>query len=397
MKKTKKVLSKLIIIFSIFVCLFPVTSNADLTNEQREKVANFAIGFVTKGNEKGILRYVYGGKTGLDNKLNGEGNMIFDCSAFACFVYNQTCNAGLRLNTAGLNSSPKFRHVGTYNGNINNLLPGDLICRSNDHVVVYVGNGQIAHASTNNAPPTSQVKIANLYSGLNGYNILRYNGTPDTVKGFESYVWPDGTTSQWTDVDIEGYEYNGLQGGSYGAHRFSWYLNKLAEILDWLVGITTYLVRAVFVGWGSVVESLINGIMLWTTGEEASITVEKLLNNQVPMLDVNFFSLETVGGQQLEEDSIMYIIRENIAIWYYIIRTITIAGLLVTLIYLGIRMALATIGEQKAKYKEMLVAWVTSFIIVFFIHYIMIIILNINSSLLELINLSFNRRRRIFI
>ena len=46
-------------------------------------------------------------------------------------------------------------------------------------------------------------------------------------------------------------------------------------------------------------------------------------------------------------------------------RTVSIIGLIVTLLYLGIRMALSTIAEDKAKYKELLVSWLVSFIIVF--------------------------------
>ena len=99
----------------------------------------------------------------------------------------------------------------------------------------------------------------------------------------------------------------------------------------------------------------------------------------------------------LAQDSVMYTIRENIAAWYYIVRNISIIGLLITLIYLGVRMALATVGEQKAKYKELLVSWLVSFIIVFAIHYVMIFILNLNSSLIDLINASLGRRRRIII
>lgn len=393
MKKTRKLLI-ILILFCLSIFMFPLNSHADLTADQRQTVANFAKAFVTRGNEKKILRYNYGSKGEIRNGL-----MYFDCSGFVCFIYNKTCNAGVYEGTSGLITSTKFRNVGTYNGNTNNLLPGDLICKSGDHVVMYIGNGQIAHASTDQNPIDDQVKIANLYSDLSGYTILRYKGTPETVKGFESYVWPDGTTSQWTDEQIEDYEYSGTQNGEYGVTEYnaSWILNKLSELLDWFIGITTYIVRAVFVGWTSVVEMAINGIMEVATGEEASLTIEKLVNNKVPIFDVNFFNFETAGGVKLEEDSIIYVIRENIAAWYYIIRSIAIVGLLITLLYLGIRMALATVGEQKAKYKEMLVSWLVSFVIVFFIHYIMILILNINSGLIELINTSLARRRRVTI
>jgi len=410
MKRIKKI-AIILIAFCLCMIIFPLNSHADLTAEQRQKVANFAKAFVIKGNEKDLLRYSqdnrwYGYRNQLSshsssNNLNSSftNKLAFDCSSFAAFVYDQTCDAGLgALTTSTFDSSLEFRHVGTYNGNTNNLLVGDLLCKSYDHIVIYIGNGQIAHASEPNVQ--TQVKINDLSSYYNGYTILRYKGSPETVKGFESYVWPDGTTSQWTDEQIEDFEFVGSQNGVFGSEDLiesGWILNKLSELLDWFIGMTTYIVRMVFVGWTSIIEMMINGVMELTSGEEASLTIEKLVNNKVPIFDVNFFNFETAGGVKLEEGSVIYVIRENIAVWYYIIRSIAIVGLLITLLYLGIRMALATVGEQKAKYKEMLVSWLVSFFIVFFIHYIMILILNINSGLIDVINTSLARWRRVII
>lgn len=93
-------------------------------SELGKSVANFACQFV--GNP-----YVWGG-TSLT-----EGA---DCSGFVMSVYN---NFGVSLP----HSSSADRSVGSAVNGLENAQPGDIICYSG-HVAIYVGNGQIVHAST---------------------------------------------------------------------------------------------------------------------------------------------------------------------------------------------------------------------------------------------------------
>lgn len=100
----------------------PVISGSG--SELGQSVANFACQFV--GNP-----YVWGG-TSLTNGA--------DCSGFVMSVYE---NFGVSLP----HSSSADRSVGSAVGSLDNAQPGDIVCYSG-HVGIYIGGGQIVHAST---------------------------------------------------------------------------------------------------------------------------------------------------------------------------------------------------------------------------------------------------------
>ena len=100
----------------------PVISGSG--SELGKELANFACQFV--GNP-----YVWGG-TSLTNGA--------DCSGFVMSVYS---NYGVSLP----HSSSADRSVGAAVGSLDSAQPGDIICYSG-HVAIYIGGGQIVHAST---------------------------------------------------------------------------------------------------------------------------------------------------------------------------------------------------------------------------------------------------------
>lgn len=58
--------------------------------------------------------------------------------------------------------------------------------------------------------------------------------------------------------------------------------------------------------------------------------------------------------------------------WYSAIRNIAIVASMSVLLYVGIRMLLSSVSQEKAKYKQMLFDWVVGVCLLFFMHYIMV-------------------------
>ncbi len=114
------------------------------------------------------------------------------------------------------------------------------------------------------------------------------------------------------------------------------------------------------------------------TDEKHMYTIEDLIYNKIPLLDVNVFKT----GDVTENSSVMTI-RKTIAIWYVSLRNLTLVILAILIIYTGVRLAISTVASDKAKYKQMIYGWLIAITIVFFIHYIIYFIIQINETLVK--------------
>lgn len=111
----------------------------------------------------------------------------------------------------------------------------------------------------------------------------------------------------------------------------------------------------------------------YSTTPEGVFTVENLVFNTIELFDANYFlnNANTINAE----------LKNNVRLWYSGVRIIAIAGSLITLIYMGIRMAISTVASDKAKYKKMLYDWIFSFVLIFVLHYVIVFLTNISASL----------------
>lgn len=115
------------------------------------------------------------------------------------------------------------------------------------------------------------------------------------------------------------------------------------------------------------------------------ITPIDIFFNKYKLLDINYFDFEG-----LDENSYIYLFRLSVAEWYAIMKLIACAILLVILLYVGIRMALSTIADDKAKYKKMLADWVVSLVLIFVLQYIIIFTVYCNDAIVNALKIAFS-------
>jgi len=94
------------------------------------------------------------------------------------------------------------------------------------------------------------------------------------------------------------------------------------------------------------------------------LSVENILANQIPILDVNFISGDNGNGDWKT-------LRDTVRAWYRALRLLAIVGLLSILIYIGIRIMLSSNASNKANYKQRFLDWIVAFILLFALPYIM--------------------------
>ena len=76
---------------------------------------------------------------------------------------------------------------------------------------------------------------------------------------------------------------------------------------------------------------------------------------------LGYLSGETIGEK----------LRSTISKWYFILRNIALIVMLSVLVYIGIRIVLSSVAQEKSKYKTMLVDWLIGICLLFTIHLIM--------------------------
>ena len=164
---------------------------------------------------------------------------------------------------------------------------------------------------------------------------------------------------------------------------------------DGLVGIFTYFERLKIVIIGGVFQFLgsVVGESAGTanSGSITVITPEDILFNRLAITDINFFNMTSFGTGDHQQslsgsNNPIKSLKQSVASWYMTLRTMAIIILLCVLIYIGIRMVMASNPESKVNYKKMLVNWVVSLAMVFLLHYIILITININNVLVDMIS-----------
>lgn len=161
-------------------------------------------------------------------------------------------------------------------------------------------------------------------------------------------------------------------------------INKVANLAGGIVSIVYWPKRILAVALAFIFDIITadiaetSGVNFGDEGVFSIITPFDIFFNKYKLLDVNFFDVDGAGDKTLT-----YSFRTAVSGWYYAMRLIASGILLVILVYVGIRMALSTVADEKAKYKKMLVDWVCSLLLIFVLQYITVFIIYSNNAIVE--------------
>ena len=178
-------------------------------------------------------------------------------------------------------------------------------------------------------------------------------------------------------TDTQG-EYNGAAGVMAGSVK----VGNSMQTLNYSTG-TGEAIVTILVTLPSAICAVIKGTISTVINEgdfseQTNYTIGELISGDYDILN-NDFLLESNDSKSNNA------IKEAVSGWYYGIRNLAIIISLLVLVYIGIRMAISTLSDDKAKYKKMLVSWVQSFILIFFLHYIMIVAMGLQKVLMNII------------
>lgn len=316
--------------------------------------------------------------------------------------------------------------------NTGKIKPGDIIVTTEEDYLLYVGGTRVIYATPpDNVHPTDTGALK--YDYIQNYFV---EVRRELEKGHENdedfkaeygakeiYRISESFASQIEESKVNlmfnsrGYydkenKYFGIPKGTYKGSKQTGLLQSILTMLfgliKFLATLALFLIRAVVVGWVNIIESFIQSNLLKLSGHSAKVafvdritgisntsyagervTVESILFNKLPLTDANFFNFEEAGGYELVKDgepvSWLYNLRKYLAMIYVIVRNCSIAMMVFVLLYVGIRMALATIAKKRANYSRMLTSWFTGLCIVLFIHFLMYTVLFVNDKIVDVL------------
>ena len=437
MNKIKKFFKNIIVSFLIFYIIIANTSSSYARNFD-----DAARAFLAEQTENFINTYTGDSVYSLTVlPANFVGTTFHSCcTSGIAYVYNAFL--GLNIYNIGFSDLAVTNLTSLQNSNwtevpLSQSRPGDILVRDG-HAEMVATDGGATHFNFGSGRTNANMNIhpgsdsfTKVFSLNENVQVTPSGTVPNTPNSLEE---EDNATEDPADE----FYYQGLAQGSFSGtssvdNILTWLFNLISQLVDYIVGFMTMIIKVVIIGWANIFVNIVTDALDAITGEaveapvqddsqtdsntvntttggdttdtyetqsildndnlytptstelqpegDDKLTVDKIIFNQVPLLDVNVFT-DTAAGYTLKEDSSLLIIRDSVATWYYIIRNVTIAVMLVILIYVGIRMAISTIASEKAQYQRMLVSWLVGFSIFFVIHYFLLLVLNINSTIL---------------
>ncbi len=118
----------------------------------------------------------------------------------------------------------------------------------------------------------------------------------------------------------------------------------------------------------------------------AKYTPDSIFAGMIPALDINFIQPKDWGTDDMNNRSVASQLHNTIATWYVTLRNLAVVGLMIILVYVGIRMVISSTASDKAKYKQLMLDWLVAMCLLFSLHYIMSFTITITQEITNAIN-----------
>lgn len=394
-----------------------VTDDTIVTVESaRAQIVNWAISFINSSEApKAYYSWAIADRAQTYQSPDPQDIYKFDCVGWVNFVLNRSIQidysearngtGGFVTPQSGVCDSSHFASI-----SISEIQPGDiLVAPSAPHVAIYLGNNQVADMWQSQKLGIRNINSSYTMTGWSGCTftyaarLVSVDGAHFTpIEGGATLPEGGSEAGNWDteEVDLdqiaEQFTFDGMPTTvileKQNVDIFKWFFDGISGFMDYLAGtIFTVAIKGPILSFTEGIKSLVNGFLNnLSSTEDVDYNIEKIIFNEVPILDINFFN-GTAAGQNVDANSAVGQIRNTVATWYVSFRNLVIIAMAAIIIYIGIRMALSTIPQTKATYKRMLIGWVQALVIIFVIHMVMILIININNNIVNIFENSINQ------
>lgn len=103
-----------------------------------------------------------------------------------------------------------------------------------------------------------------------------------------------------------------------------------------------------------------------------TFTIENLITNKYELFNISY--LIDSSSMKTNSKAAVDVLSKNVAIWFVSLRNLAAVASVLVLMYVGIRMLLATTAPKKAEYKKMLMSWAESVVLLFVLQFFIIAI-----------------------
>ena len=132
---------------------------------------------------------------------------------------------------------------------------------------------------------------------------------------------------------------------------------------------------------------IMNDILSKITSDNGEIfTIEKTITNHYDLFNLKYLISSESGGKEEGTSGIIEPISKNAATWFIGVRNLSLAGSVITLMYIGIRLATATVSSKKAQFKKMLFSWFEGLAIMLTLQIFIVAIILTSNWMVDILN-----------